>query len=462
MGLRNPSRLYVDPETDIPYSAWVGPDAGAPSATPGPVDVRERGAARRAGNYGWPYCMGNEQAYRDRIADGTLRTDQRAGLRERRARERQHRRAGTTATTSSTTRRTTPAWSSSRTRPAPGRTRARRAPINLWYSRGNPGGANGCPEFPRERGADAAPNYGGTPTQLCPYLSDDGHDRSSTARSTATTTTATDNSRALARVLGRPLVPARHRRRRAPSTALLLDPATDQDGGKPVYADSLRGVLNWDAELHGLEVRARRRALRAGLRRLLPTGPNAGIYRFDYTGGPTTPGADPQGVPDGAPRGPLLARRLGRRLLRVGLRRRQRRPRRSRTRRTRTPTAGTYTATLTVTYADGDDGQRRTVDVDVIAAVDDDAADHDGDDRPGRARTAQGRSRSRSTRPTARRHAASSGPSTASTAAHWQEYTGPFTLSEPDDVHGRVPLGRTARATRRPRKTLHVHDHGAR
>ncbi len=27
-------------------------------------------------------------------------------------------------------------------------------PTNLWYSRGNPGGANGCPTFPRELGAD--------------------------------------------------------------------------------------------------------------------------------------------------------------------------------------------------------------------------------------------------------------------------------------------------------------------
>src|SRR6478752_7049808 len=34
---------------------------------------------------------------------------------------------------------------------------------NLWWSRGNPGNNNGCPEFPRQRTADAgelpAPNY---------------------------------------------------------------------------------------------------------------------------------------------------------------------------------------------------------------------------------------------------------------------------------------------------------------
>ena len=36
MGLRNPSRMTIDPVTDVPYAAWVGPDAGSPSATQGP------------------------------------------------------------------------------------------------------------------------------------------------------------------------------------------------------------------------------------------------------------------------------------------------------------------------------------------------------------------------------------------------------------------------------------------
>ena len=49
---------------------------------------------------------------------------------------------------------------------------------NLWWSRGNPSSANGCPEFPRQRTAPAgrrrAPNYGATPTQGCPYVNDQG------------------------------------------------------------------------------------------------------------------------------------------------------------------------------------------------------------------------------------------------------------------------------------------------
>ena len=48
MGLRNPSRMAIDAKTDVPYAAWVGPDAGSPSATAGPVDVRERDPAAAA------------------------------------------------------------------------------------------------------------------------------------------------------------------------------------------------------------------------------------------------------------------------------------------------------------------------------------------------------------------------------------------------------------------------------
>ena len=79
MGLRNPSRMTIDPETDVPFAAWVGPDAGSPSATQGPSTYETATQLPTAGNYGWPYCMGNKQAYRDRVADGSLRTTNAAG-----------------------------------------------------------------------------------------------------------------------------------------------------------------------------------------------------------------------------------------------------------------------------------------------------------------------------------------------------------------------------------------------
>ncbi|MFE5512411.1 ThuA domain-containing protein [Streptomyces sp. NPDC056529] len=66
MGVRNPARIDVDLKTDTLYAGWVGPDAGAPSATWGPAKYDTFAAITEAGNHGWPYCMGNKQPYRDR------------------------------------------------------------------------------------------------------------------------------------------------------------------------------------------------------------------------------------------------------------------------------------------------------------------------------------------------------------------------------------------------------------
>ncbi|AZK97514.1 MULTISPECIES: ThuA domain-containing protein [Streptomyces] len=66
MGVRNPSRIFVDRKTDVLYAGWVGPDAGAPSTTWGPAKYDTFAAITKAGNHGWPFCMGNNQPYRDR------------------------------------------------------------------------------------------------------------------------------------------------------------------------------------------------------------------------------------------------------------------------------------------------------------------------------------------------------------------------------------------------------------
>ncbi|MHB0890139.1 ThuA domain-containing protein [Streptomyces sundarbansensis] len=66
MGVRNPARISIDPSTDTLYAGWVGPDAGSPSTTWGPAKYDTFAAITKAGNHGWPYCMGNNQPYRDR------------------------------------------------------------------------------------------------------------------------------------------------------------------------------------------------------------------------------------------------------------------------------------------------------------------------------------------------------------------------------------------------------------
>jgi glucose/arabinose dehydrogenase/type 1 glutamine amidotransferase len=66
MGVRNISRLAIDPVRQWLTAAWVGPDAGSPSPELGPAKYETATIITSAGNQGWPYCMGNRQPYRDR------------------------------------------------------------------------------------------------------------------------------------------------------------------------------------------------------------------------------------------------------------------------------------------------------------------------------------------------------------------------------------------------------------
>ena len=63
MGHRNPYRISVDSHTGFLYWGDVGPDANVDSVGRGPRGYDEFNQARSAGNYGWPYFVGNNQAY---------------------------------------------------------------------------------------------------------------------------------------------------------------------------------------------------------------------------------------------------------------------------------------------------------------------------------------------------------------------------------------------------------------
>jgi glucose/arabinose dehydrogenase/cytochrome c551/c552/type 1 glutamine amidotransferase len=64
MGDRNPYRISVDKHTGYLYWGEVGPDAGNDSLeTRGPRGYDEINQARKAGNFGWPYFVGNNYAY---------------------------------------------------------------------------------------------------------------------------------------------------------------------------------------------------------------------------------------------------------------------------------------------------------------------------------------------------------------------------------------------------------------
>ncbi len=66
MGNRNPYRISVDRKNDFLYWGEVGPDANNDSLdTRGPKGYDEINQARKAGNFGWPYFVGNNYPYHE-------------------------------------------------------------------------------------------------------------------------------------------------------------------------------------------------------------------------------------------------------------------------------------------------------------------------------------------------------------------------------------------------------------
>jgi glucose/arabinose dehydrogenase/type 1 glutamine amidotransferase/PKD repeat protein len=65
MGVRNPFQICVNPATG--WLAWgdVGPDATSAHPLRGPIGKDEVNVATTAGNYGWPYVLGANEAYND-------------------------------------------------------------------------------------------------------------------------------------------------------------------------------------------------------------------------------------------------------------------------------------------------------------------------------------------------------------------------------------------------------------
>ncbi|WP_251840720.1 ThuA domain-containing protein [Oceanitalea stevensii] len=65
MGFRNPFRFAVDKETGWVHLGDYGPDAGAANPNRGPGGQVEFNLIKEPGNYGWPYCHGDNDAYID-------------------------------------------------------------------------------------------------------------------------------------------------------------------------------------------------------------------------------------------------------------------------------------------------------------------------------------------------------------------------------------------------------------
>ncbi|WP_327243023.1 ThuA domain-containing protein [Streptomyces sp. NBC_01320] len=65
MGMRNPFRITTDPVSGALMVADYGPDAKAAVADRGPEGTVEYTRITKAGNFGWPYCIGNNTPFSD-------------------------------------------------------------------------------------------------------------------------------------------------------------------------------------------------------------------------------------------------------------------------------------------------------------------------------------------------------------------------------------------------------------
>ena len=63
MGFRNPFRINIDQASGHLLVADYGPDAGSANPNRGPANTVEWNIVDTPGNYGWPFCTGNNQAY---------------------------------------------------------------------------------------------------------------------------------------------------------------------------------------------------------------------------------------------------------------------------------------------------------------------------------------------------------------------------------------------------------------
>ncbi|MBA0052222.1 carbohydrate-binding protein [Streptomyces sp. AJS327] len=72
MGFRNPFRMSVDKPTGTILVGDYGPDAGTADPARGPAGQVEFNRITEPGNYGWPYCHGDNDPYVDHdFADGS-------------------------------------------------------------------------------------------------------------------------------------------------------------------------------------------------------------------------------------------------------------------------------------------------------------------------------------------------------------------------------------------------------
>ncbi len=292
MGMRNDYTLHIDPKTDALTTAWVGPDQGTDSTTWGEAKTEDATMLNSAGFYGWPYCQGgNRWDYRAKLPSAS---------------------GGTAANLSDNVPGTVGGGADGQTgafwdcrgpipntspyntglqmTPAP-------KPVNIWY--GPQGGCYGYQKNANGVGIYTNSNATAAPTifRSCPWVSstgsqapmDGGIYRKPTGDHPNAWPSYWDGRWFLMDFTSSGNI--RH--------ALLMDPATQFNGGLPVSVDSLTGIVpsSFSAQRVIKEYFGPDGALYVEMYSgsyYASNNANMGIWRFNYIGGADTPGPDPQ------------------------------------------------------------------------------------------------------------------------------------------------------------------------
>ncbi len=300
MGVRNLYSIDVDKVTGKVAAAWVGPDQGTNSTTWGPAKTENAVIITSAGNYGWPFCTGNQQGYRAKLpANSQGGSPAAAGW------------PGTVVGNDTAANSNgggfwdcddpqgilnTSPYNTGLERVPPAR------PTNIWY-----GPQGGCYDFARND--NGIPAYNGTNTaqdtnaagasyRRCPFVfggsqapMTGGFYRKPAGDAPNAWPSYWEGRWFVADFAGAANI--RH--------AMLMDPATESTGGAPIAADSLYGIVPIPNNPTGNRIID------------LDFGPDGALYvadyggtnfainnannsvrRFAYVGGADTPGPDPK------------------------------------------------------------------------------------------------------------------------------------------------------------------------
>jgi len=296
MGVRSTYTMHIDKKTDAITTAWIGPDQSTQDTIWGPAKTENMTMMNGAGNYGWPFCQaGNRWDYR--IKTPNLTGGGAANLPY--APEPEAVGGGTDGQTGAYFDCRGPVVNNSpyntglKTIPAP-------KPVNLWF--GPQGGCYGYPTNANGVGIYPAGNNTAAPAiyRLCPWIGSSGSQapidggiyRRPTGDKPDAWPSYWDGRWFMIDFAGPTNV--RH--------AILMDPATQFQGGQPVAVDSLLSIIP-SSLLGG----TRPVFMDFGADGALYVGSyagsyyavnnaNMGVWRFAYKGGADTPGSDPKAV----------------------------------------------------------------------------------------------------------------------------------------------------------------------